>query len=87
MAVIPKWRTKYNRPEEEDELRITIDGEEHLFACIELLRYCDDSGEGTLALSQRFLDMPNLFKADVMQQWIGELTFEYNQILREGLGG
>ena len=70
-----------------EELKIKVDGEIHTFTCIELLRYCDESGEGTLALSQRFLDMPNLFKADVMQQWIAELTYEYNQILREGLGG
>ncbi len=87
MAVIPKWRTKYDQPEEMDELKITIDGEEHLFTCIELLRYCDDSGEGTLALSTRFLDQSNLFKADVLRDWIAELTYEYNQILREGLGG
>jgi len=85
MAVIPKWRTKYSQPGELDEMQITIDGEIHLFTCIELLRYCDDSGEGTLALSQRFMDMSNLFKADVMQQWIAELTYEYNKILREGL--
>jgi hypothetical protein len=75
----------WHYPEAEDELQITIYGEIHLFACIELLRYCDDSGEGTLALSQRFLDESNLFKADVLQDWINGLTYEYNKVLEEGL--
>jgi len=68
-----------------EELKVKVDGEIHTFSCIELLRYCDESGEGTLALSQRFLDEPNLFKADVLKDWIAELTYQYNQILREGL--
>jgi hypothetical protein len=55
------------------------------YNCVEILRYCDQNGEGTLALSQRFLDEPNLFKADVLKDWIGELSYEYNKILEEGL--
>jgi len=55
------------------------------YNCVEILRYCDENGEGTLDLSQRFLDEPNLFKADVLQDWIGELAYEYNKILEEGL--
>jgi hypothetical protein len=55
------------------------------YNCVEILRYCDQNGEGTIALSQRFLDEPNLFKADVLQDWIGELAYEYNKILEEGL--
>jgi hypothetical protein len=68
-----------------EELKVKVDGEMHTFTCIELLRYCDEMGEGTLALSQRFLDEPNLFKADVIQDWLAELTYMYNQILKEGL--
>ena len=55
------------------------------YNCVEILRYSDENGEGTLALSQRFLDEPNLFKADVLQDWIGELAYEYEKILEEGL--
>ncbi len=71
--------------EVEDGMEIEIDGKIFLFTCIELLRYCDDSGEGTLALSQKFLNESNLFKADVIQDWISELVDLYNQILEEGI--
>jgi hypothetical protein len=76
MTVIPKWRQEHYQTEAMDEMP---------YLRVELLRYCDETGEGTLALSQRFLDEPNLFKADVLKDWIAELTYEYNQILREGL--
>lgn len=68
-----------------EELKVKVDGEIHTFTCIELLRYCDEFGEGTIALSQRFLDEPNLFKADVISDWLSLLTSEYNKILEEGL--
>lgn len=42
-----------------------------------------DSGEGNLRLSEDFLSSDALLRADVLKDWVNELTYLYKQAIEE----
>jgi hypothetical protein len=49
------------------------------------LREDDFFGEGEVDFDEDFLDMPGLYRADVLGDWIAALTDEYNIAVKEML--
>lgn len=51
------------------------------------LRADYDAGDGSVHLTQEFCDMSPLFLADVLRDWIYELSLLYEQAIVQGLRG